>query len=139
MIILSSIAAFASVSSVTALLNGGGTLSIYDGVMPAFPEDPLTTQTLLANVTLPPLFYQEPVLSADGLSVVSTGLPIAPVNPVAAGSATFGRVIASDGTPVFDGNVGIIGSDAMFRLSAIQLSPAVPIAIVLAQYAQPRR
>lgn len=138
MIVLSEAAVLASVDAVTALLQGGGALRIYSGAKPAFPDDPITTQTLLLEIPLPPLFYQDATITPDKLAGLAVGQPLAPVNPVAGGNASFGRVVGTADAPVFDGDVGIIGSEAMFRLSALTLSPSVPVSIVLSQYAQPR-
>jgi len=139
MISLAASVAFASVEAVTGRLQNGGTLEIYSGLQITYPEDALTTQTLLVTFELPVNFYQSPTLNQDGSVAVAAGEPIDPANPTSAGVATWGLVRDSDGLPIFSGNVGIIGSDAMFRLSATSLSPSVPVAIVLAQYAQPRR
>lgn len=108
--------ALARPDSIVAASNGG-TLSIYDGAQPAGPATAVTSQRTLARLTLTP--FTAPVITAGEYSAQAS--QIAPVQALQTGNATWFRVWAADGTPVFDGEVGTSDSDLV-------LAPATLIA-----------
>lgn len=88
------------VMATTARMNGGY-LRVYNGARPAAPEDPVTTQTLLAELRFSSPAFGNPV---NGAAVAN---PIAPETNVRASSTpTWFRALEADGTTaVLDGSI----------------------------------
>lgn len=91
----------------------GGTLLIYDGVMPADGGE-ITDQVLLAELALP-----DPAGSVDA-GVFELG-EVADVMAAADGTATWVRVLDSDDAWLMDLDAGGIGSGAAIIISPAQL------------------
>src|ERR1044071_4130976 len=97
---LSNAAASAAASPVAVLANGG-TINIYDGTRPTNANTAVTTQVLLASLTLPsPAF----TTATNGQCTAHT---ISSVTASGTGVATWFRMLKSDATVILDGNVGI--------------------------------
>lgn len=97
---------YATVASVT-IASTGGTLAIYDGFQPSSPAMPVTTQRLLAELTVPG--FATSVVTGEQAS--ATADPITPVTAALTGNPTWFRVVTADGVPVFDGEIGAADSD----------------------------
>lgn len=136
MINLANAAMIAAADAVTDLLSAGGQIRIYTAPMPASPQVAISTQTLLATFELPVPGYDPATVTGDLATAV--GDAIASVNPVAAGTAAWARVVDSTGATVFDGDAGLTGSTAFARLSSLSLTPAVPISVQSSTYSVPR-
>jgi hypothetical protein len=119
---LSDAAANAACDAVRALANGGS-IKFYTGTQPANANTAVSSQVLLATLTLPnPAFG-----SASGGSASLLGVPIS-ANAVASGTATWFRVLKSDGTTVvFDGNVGTSGCNINLNSNVISSGALVSI------------
>jgi hypothetical protein len=95
----------AKADAVAALLDNGF-LRIYDGSRPATPDDPVTTQTLLAE-----LRFGSPAFG-PAVEGTITATPIASATAGATGTATWYRALKADGTSaVHDGEVGTEDAD----------------------------
>lgn len=100
-----------------------GFLRIYDGTQPANADTAVSTQTLLAELTL----------NADAFAAASNG--VATANAITAdssanatGTATWFRVVRSNGTSVmFDGSVGTSGADLNLNTTSIVAGANVSI------------
>jgi sulfur carrier protein ThiS len=100
-----------------------GFLRIYNGTQPATADTAITTQTLLAELTL----------NADAFAAASNG--VATANAITAdssanatGTATWFRVVRSNGTSVmFDGSVGTSNADLILNTTSIVAGANVSI------------
>lgn len=104
----------ASADAVAALCNAG-LLRIYDGSQPADPDSAITTQTLLAELT-----FGNPAFGAasGGVATANAITPDSSAN--ASGTATWFRVVKSDGTTkVMDGSVGTATSNLVLNSNVI--------------------
>jgi hypothetical protein len=108
-------------AGVLANLLDGGYLRIYGGTRPATPDDPVTDQTLLAE-----LRFSAPAAATieDGV-VTFAPLQEEPSAP-ASGTARWFRCVSADGvTPVYDGNVGTADADIILSSAGVQAGAAV--------------
>ena|ERR1051325_5992744 len=97
----------------------GAELRIYDQARPTSPNAPIDGQKLLATV---PFTGAE---LADGMVRGSFDQELAG----ASGEATWARAIASDGSPIFDCDVGEKDSDAAIELNTTGLRKGGPVSI----------
>lgn len=120
---LSNGAANAAIDAVVDSLDGGspGTIKIYDGTKPATADTAVTTQTLLATVTL-----ANPAFGSAASRSASLNDPAA-VTAVATGTASWFRAANSAGTAKFDGTVGTSGSDLNMSSTSIVSGGSVDI------------
>jgi hypothetical protein len=128
---LTNLGANASANAVTALLSGGW-IRIYAGAQPATADTALTTQILLASIKLgTPAF-------AAAVAGIAAGNPVTPDLDIdASGTGTWFRAVKSDGTtPVYDGSVGLLGSD--LNLSSVTFLQHGSVTITQFSYQQPK-
>ncbi|MDA8049423.1 MAG: hypothetical protein M0002_05375 [Rhodospirillales bacterium] len=94
-----------ALSALDTLYNSG-TLTLYQGAIPATPETAIGTQTALAQFTFANPAFSSPVYTS--LQVVGTASFVsANVTPTASGTACFARAVASTyGTELADYTVG---------------------------------
>lgn len=115
-------AANAAADAVCALANSG-LLRIYDGTQPATADTAVSTQTLLAELTLNSTAFGAAVAgvaTANSITSDSTA--------DASGTATWFRVVKSDGTTVlWDGSVGTSGCDLNLNTAAIEAGAVVAV------------
>lgn len=115
-------AANAAADAVCALANSG-LLRIYDGTQPATADTAVSTQTLLAELTLNSTAFGAAVAgvaTANSITSDSTA--------DASGTATWFRVVKSDGTTVlWDGSVGTSGCDLNLNTAAIEAGAIVAV------------
>lgn len=101
--------------------SAGGILRIYDGTRPATGGS-ITTQTLLAELTF------SATMEASTTGGVLTAAAITQDSSAnATGTASWFRVVDSDGTFVMDGNVGTSGSD--LNINTTSIVSGVPVVI----------
>jgi hypothetical protein len=107
-------------NSINALLNNG-TLRFYSGTEPATPETALSGNTLLAQLTLGATAFA--AASAGAIAANAIGQD---VSADATGTATFWRMLASDGTTVhLQGTVNTSGADINVNSTAFQSGATV--------------
>lgn len=119
---LSNVAANAGIDAIAALLNNGY-IRIYSGTRPATADTALSGNTLLA----------EPRFGATAFASAVAG--VATANAItddstadATGTATFARLLKSDGTTaVEDLEVGTSGANINLNSTAIQINARVSI------------
>jgi len=99
----------------------GSIIRLYDGTQPTNANTAISTQTLLVSLTISGVFGTD----SNGtitLGTVSNG------TAVASSTATFFRIVKSDGTTVvMDGSVGTSGADLNLNTTTISSSQVVSI------------
>lgn len=124
-----------------AKLDGGAgamLIRLYDGTRPATPETAITTQTKLSEsassntttcATETPTgtltFASIPTVTAETFTSPSTR------------TATWARWCMSDGTPVFDCDVGTVGSGAFIEMVSTSVVSGAPVAFSSATITMP--
>ena len=100
---LSDAAANAACNAVTVLANGGS-IKLYSGVQPTNGNTALGAQVLLATLVLSATAF------APAVGGVAAANAITPATIAVSGTATWFRVLKSDGVSVvFDGSIGTAG------------------------------
>lgn len=108
--------------------SGKGMLRIYSGTRPATADDALTTQSKLIEFTLPnPCFAPAVEVGATG---TATANAITPVTALASGSATFFRIVNSDGIIIFDGDVTDTTGAGDLKLSTVAVVNGIDVTVV---------
>ncbi len=119
---LSNVAANAEADGVCVLANGGK-LRIYDGTQPATADTALTGQVLLAELT-----FGATAFGAASAGVATANAITQDASADATGTASWFRVVKSDGTTVlFDGSVGTSGANLNLNSVAISAGAAVQV------------
>lgn len=109
----------AQLDAITTFVGSAGKLRIYDGSRPATGG---TATTLLAEFTL-----GSPFAAAASAGVLSPTLP-SNTTGLAAGTATWFRIVKSDGTTIaLDGSVGTSGQDLNLNTTTISIGATVAI------------
>jgi len=116
----SSVARNAMMDALAALL-AGGFLDIYDGAQPASADVAVTTQVKLARLAL-----GTPAFSPSAAGAASA-LAIAPVGALANGTAAWFRALKSDGTALWDGSVGLAGTNITVNSTGFVVGAPVTI------------
>ncbi len=99
--------------AITACIGAGGKICLFDGPVPATVDDPLSGNTMLAEMQLSSPFAHAAtggVLTAD---------PIADGSGLATGTATFYRICDAGGVFFLQGTVGETSGDAIINQTAI--------------------
>lgn len=109
----------AQLDAITTFVGSAGKLRVYDGSRPATGG---TATTLLAEFTL-----GSPFAAAASAGVLSPTLP-SNTTGLAAGTATWFRIVKSDGTTIaLDGSVGTSGQDLNLNTTTISIGATVAI------------
>lgn len=122
---ISNAARSAAADAVVDLVDGGagaGLLRIYDGTKPAGPDTAVSTQTLLAELTM-----SDPAFGSASNGVATASAITADSAANATGTASWFRVVTSAGTAIFDGTVGTSGADLNLNSTAIQSGAEVSV------------
>lgn len=123
----------AKANAAVDLIDGGtgaGSLQIRSGTRPASAND-AATGTLLAEVVLGnPAF-------GDSAAGVATLADPDPVTGVAAGTATWFRVLDGDNATIFDGDVTATGGGGDLTLATTTISIGLSVDITGGTYTQP--
>jgi len=99
----------------------GSIIRLYDGAQPANANTAIVAQTLLVSLTIAGGFGTDSNGSIT-LGAVTSG------TAVASGTATFFRIVKSDGTTVvMDGSVGTSGSDLNLNTTTVASAQTVSI------------
>lgn len=113
---------------------GAGKLRIYDGSQPADPDTAVSTQTLLAELTFgDPAFGAAADGNPGGVATANSITSDAAAN--ATGTASWFRVVDSDGNAIFDGTVGTSGAD--LNLATVSIVTNVEVEVTSFTYTQP--
>ena len=105
----------AAADAAVALANSGK-VRIYDGSQPATAATAITTQVLLAELTL-----ANPAFGAAVAGVATANAITADTSADNTGTASWFRVTQSNGTTVlWDGTVGVSGCDLNINTTAIE-------------------
>lgn len=102
--------------------SGAGKLRIYDGSRPAGPGTAVSTQTLLAEVTL-----SDPAFGAASSGAAALQDTPLEATGVADGTASWFRVVDSDDTAIVDGSVGTSSADLILNTTTISVGLAISI------------
>jgi hypothetical protein len=98
-----------------AALANNGYIRLYDGMQPATPESQISTQTLLAE-----LRFSDPAFSEADLGVITANEISDDEDIAASGSASWFRVLKSDGTTaLWDGSVGTQRADMILATTEL--------------------
>jgi len=109
----------AQLDALTTFAGAGAKLRIYSGSRPATGG---TVTTLLGEFTL-----GSPFAPAASAGVLSPTLPSG-VSGVAAGTATWFRIVRADGTThVLDGDAGTSGTDLILNTASVSIGVALSI------------
>ena len=96
-------------------------IRIYDGSQPANANTAISTQTLLAALTVTGSFGTD----SNGTLTISS---VASTTAVASGTASFFRIVKSDGTTVvMDGSIGTSDADMVVNTTTITSGENVQI------------
>lgn len=99
----------------------GCIIRIYDGTQPANANTAITTQTLLVSLPIAGSF------GTDSSGTITIGA-VTSASAVANGTASFFRIVKSDGTTVvMDGSVGTTDADMILNTTAIANTQTVAI------------
>lgn len=102
---------------------GAGLLRIYDGSQPAGPDTAVTSQTLLAEITL-----SDPAFGAASNGVITlSGTPLSDASANATGTASWARFVDSDGNAKVDCDVGTSGATINLNTTSIVSGGTVTI------------
>lgn len=110
---------------ITARVDAGssaGLLRIYDGTRPADPDTAVTSQTLLAELTL-----SDPSAAAASGGVLTFSAITDDSSANATGTASWFRVVDSDGNGVIDGDVGTSSTDLELNTTSIVVGGTVEV------------
>jgi hypothetical protein len=110
---------------------GAGFVRIYDGTQPANAETAITTQVLLAEIP----FADPSFAAASAGSASANGLPIEDSSANATGTATWARIVDSNGATVYDCDVGTSG--ASINLNTTSIVAGGPVRITSATHSVP--
>lgn len=105
-----------------AALCDGGTLNIYDGTQPSTAATAVSTQTLLATLTL-----GNPAFGSAVNGVATANSITGDSSADATGTASWFRVLASDDSVVYDGSAGTSSADLILNSTALQSGASVSI------------
>jgi hypothetical protein len=99
----------------------GAIIRLYDGSQPANANTAISTQTLLVSLTISGSF------GTDSNGTITLG-SVTSGTAVASSTATFFRIVKSDGTTVvMDGSVGTSGADLNLNSTSIASGQTVAI------------
>lgn len=115
-------AANAACDAMAALANSGR-LKIYDGSQPATADTAVTTQVVLADLTMNATAFGAAVAGVATANAITSDS-----SADATGTATWFRLLKSDNsTVILDGSVGTSGADLNLNSVAISAGAAVAI------------
>lgn len=114
----------ACVNAIKTTVGSSGKLRIYSGTQPAGPDTAISTQTLLAELTLNSTFAPDSTTGVLTLNAITDDSAAD-----ATGTAAFFRMTTSGGTAHMDGSVTATGGggDLTFNTVAIQQNVAVGV------------
>lgn len=131
---ISNAARVAAIAATTGLIDAGagaGKIRVYTASKPAGPDTAISGQTLLAEFTC-----QDPAFTAGATGVQNLDVtPAMTTTGLAAGTATWARVLDSNNVAVVDLTVGTSGSD--INLNTTTVSVGLNLEITSGSLTQP--
>lgn len=118
---LSNAAANAATDAIATLANTGY-LRIYDGSKPASANTPVSSQILLAE-----LRFGSTAFAAAVAGVATANAITSDTDANASGTASWFRVLKSDGTALWDGTVGTSGCNINLNSTSIAIHAQVDV------------
>lgn len=97
---------------------GAGVIRIYDGVRPATADTALGAQVMLVEFACADPAFE----AASGGSVAIDADPDLSATAVADGTASWARVLDSDGNVIFDGDVDLTANNPDFSMNSLALT-----------------
>jgi hypothetical protein len=131
---LTNAAASAAADAVVDLCDAGAgaaTLRIYDGTAPATADTALSGNTLLAQLTM-----SDPAFGAASNGVATASAITQDSSADATGTASFFRILDSNGTVIIQGTVGTSGCD--LNLNTVSLVAGAAVSVTSLTYTQPK-
>jgi hypothetical protein len=126
---ISNAAAIAACNAIVDLIDAGagaGLLRIYDGTQATDPDTAVGAQTLLAELTLSdPAFGAAADAAPGGRATASAITSDASAN--ATGTASWFRIVDSNGLAIIDGSVGTSGAD--LNLNTVSIVSGASVAV----------
>lgn len=119
----------AGIDAMTGLVDGGK-LRFYDAPKPANAQTALTTQTLLAELTL-----GTPSAAAAAAGVATFNAISPDLSANATGTAAWATLTKPDGTRVVDGTVGTSGAN--INLNSVSIVAGAPVSLDTLTLAMP--
>jgi hypothetical protein len=104
--------------------SGASTLKFYTGTQPAGPDTAVSTQTLLGTLT-----FTDPAAPSASSKTLTFSTITQDSSADATGTATWARVLDSDGNAIFDCDVGESGDGATITLNSKSIVSGGPISI----------
>lgn len=137
---ISNVAAKAACDAIVDLCDGGtppAVLRIYDGTVPADPDTAITSQTLLAELTMSnPAFGAAADANPGGRATANAITSDPSAN--ATGTATFFRILTGTAlTPHIQGTVSATGGGGDLQLATVSIVAAAIVAVTSLTYTQP--
>jgi len=106
----------------------GAIIRLYDGAMPAHPEDAIGAAVLLGECPCT-VVGSGGVGTVSGRTLTFNAITTDAVSPHSGSkTATWARFIESDGTAHIDGNVGVVGSGAFVEMVSTTIVGGAPVA-----------
>lgn len=103
---------------------GPATIKLYTGTMPATPGTAITSQTLLATLTC-----SDPCEDSISAGVLTFDTITQDSSADATGTATWARILDSDGNAVMDCDVGATGSGAVLEMNTVAVESGGTVAV----------
>ncbi|HEX5997263.1 MAG TPA: hypothetical protein VFY84_19155 [Jiangellales bacterium] len=114
---------------------GPGKVRIYSGARPANPGVAISTQTLLAEFTLNDPAY---AAASGGTGVATMDVdPVPATTGLAAGTATWARLLDSNNTARYDGKCSTSGGGGDFILNTTTISVGLALELISGTLTQP--
>lgn len=126
---ISNAAAKAACDAIVDLVDGGagaGLLRIYDGTRPADPDTAVTSQNLLAELTMSDPAFGNAADDDPGGTATANSIT-ADSSADATGTASWFRIVDSNGTAIVDGEVGTSGANLNLNTVSIVAGAQVEV------------
>src|SRR6266704_3232939 len=118
-----------SIAARNAMLNAlasgasNGFVRIYGGEQPVTPEEQISTQPILAE-----LDFGNPAFSAASGGVITANAIEDEDDALASGTATWFRIVGSNGIALWDGSVGESGTDMI--LDSVKIKAHARVSVI---------
>ncbi|WP_299393294.1 hypothetical protein [Pelagibius sp.] len=132
-------AAIAMCNAAVDLIDGGagaGLLRIYDGARPADPDVAVGAQVLLAELTMSDPAFGNAVDANPGGQATANAIT-ADGSANASGTATWCRIVDSNGVAILDGDVGATASGAFLELNTTAITAGQNVSVSSMTLTQP--
>lgn len=129
---LSNAAAIAALNAVVDLIDGGsgaGLVRIYSGTEPTDADTALGAQVLLAEITLADPAFGAASDDSPGAIAAANGLPVTDTAANATGTASFFRVVDSNGNVIMQGDVTATGGGGDMEINSVSIVAGAAVRI----------